>query len=306
MSIDLFAAARAAHPRNDNRFRHAFDSDLHVVTAVSDAEPIAFAETIDSALVQFIYCLSGTVTLSFSGGRYQRAIQPDTCTLLYDPHRPVAIEWQLGPDSKMAAVFLPLSVLHRLVLGTNVLPFLSGEASEKAYRAERPIHVALSIVIDAMFDASGPVTAHDLLLLAKGYESVFEFVRSPAEEDMYAACPFLRDEANVARIRHAKDVVLQRMGEPPSIPELARIVGMNEAQLKAGFKRIYGAPIYAFLTDHRMARAMHMLQTGGLKVNEVAYAVGYANASHFIAAFKKRFGVTPKQLVKPILHDTSL
>ena len=32
-------------------------------------------------------------------------------------------------------------------------------------------------------------------------------------------------------------------------------------------------------------------------VNEVGMKVGYSTASHFIAAFKKKFGTTPKKYV---------
>jgi len=31
------------------------------------------------------------------------------------------------------------------------------------------------------------------------------------------------------------------------------------------------------------------------QVNEVAFQTGYTNPSHFIAAFKKKFSVTPKK-----------
>jgi len=30
-------------------------------------------------------------------------------------------------------------------------------------------------------------------------------------------------------------------------------------------------------------------------VNEVAFDIGYTNPSHFIAAFKKKFGTTPRK-----------
>ena len=32
--------------------------------------------------------------------------------------------------------------------------------------------------------------------------------------------------------------------------------------------------------------------------NEISMMFGYSNASHFIASFKKRFGITPKSFVK--------
>jgi AraC-like DNA-binding protein len=38
-----------------------------------------------------------------------------------------------------------------------------------------------------------------------------------------------------------------------------------------------------------------LLDTGKYKVNEVAFQIGYTNPSHFIAAFRKKFGITPKK-----------
>ena len=35
--------------------------------------------------------------------------------------------------------------------------------------------------------------------------------------------------------------------------------------------------------------------SGKYNVNEVGLKVGYSTASHFIAAFKKKFGITPKK-----------
>ncbi|MBK9631957.1 MAG: helix-turn-helix transcriptional regulator [Saprospiraceae bacterium] len=33
------------------------------------------------------------------------------------------------------------------------------------------------------------------------------------------------------------------------------------------------------------------------QVNEIAGHIGYQNVSHFISAFKKKFGMTPKKLM---------
>ena len=41
-----------------------------------------------------------------------------------------------------------------------------------------------------------------------------------------------------------------------------------------------------------------MLTEGKYNVNEVSLELGYSTASHFIAAFKKKFLVTPKNYTK--------
>jgi AraC-like DNA-binding protein len=49
-----------------------------------------------------------------------------------------------------------------------------------------------------------------------------------------------------------------------------------------------------------MEYARRLLETNKYNVNEVGSQVGYSSASHFISAFKKKFGTTPKK------HITSL
>jgi AraC-like DNA-binding protein len=66
-------------------------------------------------------------------------------------------------------------------------------------------------------------------------------------------------------------------------------------KLKEGFKELYGDTVYAYLLDHKMEEACRMLNTQKYNVNEVGLLLGYSTASHFIAAFKKKYGTTPKK-----------
>ena len=85
------------------------------------------------------------------------------------------------------------------------------------------------------------------------------------------------------------------MDTPPGLKELAKICGLNEYQLKMGFKEIYGNTVFGFLLDHKLDHSRVLLDSDKYQVNEVAYQIGYTNPSHFIAAFKKKFGITPKK-----------
>ena len=108
-------------------------------------------------------------------------------------------------------------------------------------------------------------------------------------------CPFLSDEENIKKIRKAKDIVISRMAEPPSLPELSEEIGLSLKKLKEGFKQIYGDSVYSFLFDYKMEYARKLLESGEYNVNEVGLKVGYSTSSHFIAGFKKKFGTTPKK-----------
>ena len=113
-------------------------------------------------------------------------------------------------------------------------------------------------------------------------------------------CPFLVDEQNVLKIRKAKEIIIARMTEPPSLQALASEIGLNLKKLKEGFKQIYGDTVYSFLFDYKMEHSRKLLETNQFNVNEVGLQVGYSTASHFIAAFKKKFGTTPKKYVKSL------
>ena len=72
---------------------------------------------------------------------------------------------------------------------------------------------------------------------------------------------------------------------------------LKRNKLKEGFKQVYGDSVFSFLFDYKMEVARQLLATGSYNVNEVGLKVGYSTASHFIAAFKKKFGITPKKFV---------
>jgi AraC-like DNA-binding protein len=79
--------------------------------------------------------------------------------------------------------------------------------------------------------------------------------------------------------------------------ELARIVGINDCKLKAGFRQVFGTTVFGYLHDCRMERSRQLLEAGEMSVTEAARAVGFVSRGHFAAAFKRRFGVNPSAYV---------
>jgi AraC-like DNA-binding protein len=96
----------------------------------------------------------------------------------------------------------------------------------------------------------------------------------------------------IERIHAAKDILLARLEQPPTIAELARQVGVSDRTLQRGFQSLFGMTVFAYLTDRRMLQADLWLRSRR-SVADVANLVGYSNPGHFAAAFKRRFGITP-------------
>jgi AraC family transcriptional regulator len=68
------------------------------------------------------------------------------------------------------------------------------------------------------------------------------------------------------------------------------------------FKQSEGTTPHAFVLERRLARARELLARTDLSLSEVAFAVGFADQSHF--AFAKWIGVSPGQFRGwPAQHD---
>lgn len=98
----------------------------------------------------------------------------------------------------------------------------------------------------------------------------------------------------VERIWWAEQILLERLTDPPTLTELARLVGLNDFNLKRGFKQVFGTTVFGYLLQHRMDQARQLLLDSPLTIEAVASKVGYASRNAFARAFRKHYGVYPK------------
>jgi len=100
---------------------------------------------------------------------------------------------------------------------------------------------------------------------------------------------------DLKRIYDARDHLAQHYASPPTIPQLARMVGMNQTKLKAGFKQTFKLTIYAYILQRRMEATAQLLVEREFSVAEIAYRVGYEYPANFSCAFKRYYGCSPRQ-----------
>ncbi|MDZ8087604.1 MAG: AraC family transcriptional regulator [Nostoc sp. DedQUE12b] len=104
-----------------------------------------------------------------------------------------------------------------------------------------------------------------------------------------------RDLSDIDKIYQAKEILLGNLENPPSLIELARQVGLNDFKLKRGFRQVFGTSAFKYLHEYRLEKARQLLVLGEMKVEEVAFRVGFDSRSYFAFAFRKKFGLNPKQ-----------
>lgn len=83
---------------------------------------------------------------------------------------------------------------------------------------------------------------------------------------------------------------------PASIEEIAREAGMSSSLLHKQFRAAYGMTVFEFIRNSRLEEARRLLVQDGVSVTEAAYRAGYTSAANFATAFKRRFGLSPKNV----------
>ena len=108
--------------------------------------------------------------------------------------------------------------------------------------------------------------------------------------------PFVKTGYDREQIMYAQAYLKAHIDNPPTLPELSRICGINEYKLKKGFKEVYGNTVFGYLSDHRLEMAMDDLMQGKASATEIAASLGYSSSQHFSRAFKTKFGVSPGEM----------
>lgn len=101
-----------------------------------------------------------------------------------------------------------------------------------------------------------------------------------------------REEQN--KIIAAREYLDRNYQRKIRIIDLAMIVGTNQQTLKRGFREMFHTTIFAYYNGLRMERAKYLLMDSGKSISEVSDEIGYKNPQHFTVAFKKKFGLSPK------------
>lgn len=261
-------------------------------------------KAISQGLIQFHFGIKGKSKFIFSDGNYTLDLNDGKSFLFYNPQKELPLNLEMAPASWVVSVIISIKKFHGLFSSeAGYIPFLSAENKDKKYYKEGDISPSMAIVLSQIFHYNLNPSIKNLYYKGKGYE-LLSLYFNRNEDPNAEQCPFLIDEENVLKIKKAKEIILANMAEPPGLQELADEIGLNLNKLKMGFKQIYGDTVYGFLFDYKMDFARKLLDSGSYNVNEVGLKIGYSTGSHFIAAFKKKYGTTPKKYLLSINPNT--
>jgi AraC-like DNA-binding protein len=276
--------------------RITIEDGFYVLRFQNDRTEVATeVREINSSFIQFHFCVKGQGDFVFNDGNYVFNVKEEHSILLYNPQRDLPIDLRLQPNTWIIGVIISIKKFHSLFsLDADHIHFLSPENSTKKYYDNGVINPSMAVVLSQILSSNIHESMKALYLKGKVYELLSLYFNKNEDTDI-EQCPFLIDEDNVRKIRLAKDIILRNISEPPSLHELSEEIGLSLNKLKEGFKQLYGDTVFGYLLDHKMEEARRMLASNNYNVNEVGLKIGYSTSSHFIAAFKKKYGTTPKK-----------
>ncbi len=100
------------------------------------------------------------------------------------------------------------------------------------------------------------------------------------------------------QLQQAIDYIHDHLGGDLSLIQIAETINISPTYFASLFKQKTGISPHQYVIQQRVDRAIVLLQTKDLRVNEIATQVGFSSQSHLTQHIKRATGMTPKQIAK--------
>jgi AraC-like DNA-binding protein len=94
-------------------------------------------------------------------------------------------------------------------------------------------------------------------------------------------------------VERAEKLFLEKVDRPPSIPAVARDLGVAYSYFRREFKRQTGLAPYQYVRKLRLEKARRMIGSSSDSLQSISERLGFASPYHLSAAFKKEYGQAP-------------
>lgn len=253
-------------------------------------------------LIEFHIKLSGHLMLT-TGDTGHIKIEGPSLLVWNQPEGSVLEEWMDSKaEEKSVTIYCSRSYIFNLIsdmdnFATSKLAKIIEKFRERVSYCNLPINEDIMHCATEIIDARANYKKGLWLtyIEAKSLELLCLIMRCFTQ--LSEAADVSYSKADLERFHKIRDVLAQQFSPPPTIPGLAKEIGMNPTKLKYGFKSLFGMTIFEYGHACRMQRAMELLREN-LHVTVVAEKIGYKHQTTFTAAFKSHFGFRPKNVRK--------
>lgn len=130
-----------------------------------------------------------------------------------------------------------------------------------------------------------------LVLAASAVASAFPAVKEPTP-----SAGLRREREARERVEAVRSEIARAYDRHQTLDELAAKAGLSVYHLCRTFRRHTGLPVHRYRNRLRLRAALERLADPKIDLTALALDVGFSSHSHFTAAFRAEFGVTPSQV----------
>jgi len=254
-----------------------------------------FQYSLNNNYIQLFFCGNKSASVAFNFEHCMVEIEAGQSNMVYFKDSEMKLLFKLSRNSELMVVLISIEYFHSLFsIEGNFLFNFSSFNSGKPIIEPKEISPSIRLILNQLSARQINESLRPIFIKGKVYELLSYYFSSTSENES-ENCPYIANEDTILKIKKVKEIIIDQMNNPPSLDQLSKLVGLNIKKLKTDFKEFYGVPVFSFLLNYKMELAKNLLQEKKLNVNEISSYLGYSTSSHFIAAFKRKYGITPKQ-----------
>jgi AraC family transcriptional regulator len=189
-----------------------------------------------------------------------------------------------------------MTVAHRLVTDIAEQTGRRPELAPQAAVREDPFVLAIAREVVAEIEAGNP---HGLLFAETMARTLALHIvrrgsgKPPSGEKTARIAP--------ARLKWLFEYIEANLGAQLSVDCLASVAGLSPYHFCRAFKAETGTSPHRYVLAKRIESAAGLIKDRGVRLGDIAFAVGFADLSSFGKSFRRQFGMSPsryRQLLK--------
>lgn len=255
-------------------------------------EPVTFDIGIQYPHLEIAFTIEGQGCWETAGHSRGYDLSSGVSTLLYIHDQKLHAE--LSPEESMLHMELRIDIRRF----NELLPELTRMSSERFFCRQTAGSPHIALIVEQMKQCPYTGTLQKLYLEGKAFELLAYHLDGAEQEEVRVQAVSKLKADDIRCLHQAKEILSHMWNQPPSLLELARLVGLNDYKLKLGFKELFGTTVFGYVRGLRMNEARKILEQGKANVSEAASMVGYHNLSHFSTLFRKTYGYNPSEIGK--------
>ncbi|HUR32096.1 MAG TPA: AraC family transcriptional regulator [Saprospiraceae bacterium] len=273
--------------------------DYAVVSEFTSANSSTLDFQSDAMDIYLICTRRGKLALHASFIPHPLELASSEAIFLAYPRGPWTLTIQAEEGTDFYMIKMAVSILHKMLnpaFDDQQLNKTSGLNMRDLMRLI-PVNPSLMTCFDQLLHHKISASFSAIFEKAKFLE-IFSLLMETTFGNPMEACPVMLSPAIENKLHQVRRHIIEHIDESPDPDKLAVMYELPRNTLREGYRYVFGKTIHQYHSDHKLESALQMLNQGELLVKEIAFRIGYQNPSHFISAFKKKFGYTPKQYLR--------